>query len=1359
MNVFAGRAVHMRRILAMASMMAMGIGSVMAVAAVLPAMAEPSADGLRWGSMTIASRNSTPTIMSDDTWLATGEQTITVRPSADMEDVGSVALYAPSRDGVRCPAPDDPGACDVVPISPDGEGAFAWTVHDGQTYRLDRMVIVTVDGNGHVLSSESLADIPLDGSSQDRLPTPTTLIVDDASAETTVSLDTAVIAGDGDNIVRRMPTVMLTGSSPFFEERMALLRREDHRSIAILTVDGKPGSDGSASDGSASHGFPAGAFSDCTNPRGSAGAAAYCLSGDAITADFVGDGDGDGDESTAPGTFVISLASPYLPMADFPHDGVPLSIDSTPPALSSSRGPAVGEAGSLAADIRVGSELHDVLVSSSAMAFDFRVEDPMPVPFGGRSTGGDTVASGVASISVSIPVPTDLAGTPIPDATRTTLTIDPARRSADGSVSFELDGEGFYDLRAITIVVADKAGNSRSMPLIEDIGAWEYDAVVIDRGTTRSVDLAVRKAGTYADPTGHDGVPHYRGDVEATYTVTDRWFPLYQKLHGGVSLTRGSVVDADPWDGSASTRDVRSITPAELASHGHGEEYVYSVTVPVRPEGDARATEGRYVVALSYGGFGTTGRDAVASARKEFVMDWTAPSTGGLSSSVMDSMQWGWAFSTEPVIITLDGVRDAVSGVDAASAEFASLDFDSPPADRAHHPLPSISYSGSVSGGSLSFGFDRDGQRLSLNGTSIRVCDVAGNCAQTGSLRDYGRGGDMGSLIGIVVDSGPPALDVSYDNTDARNGTYYKAHRTATITVDEVNFDLLQRNAPHRIVAEGETEGARRTVPVSAFRNPSGDGRTYVAQLPLDVDGDWSVDVALADPAGRAAAPRHDEFTIDTVAPILSVSFDRTSAVNGRYYDTSRTATVTVAERNFSPSESVISTTRKDDEGVAAQAPSPSRWTVRNGASDHRRSASVVFSRDGTYALTVRAADLAGNVATVVREPEFVIDTTAPAITIVGVSDNTAYAGSVIPGISYDDANIDRSSVSCTLSGARRGDMDDVELDAMTTRSDRPDGVAMAFRDFDRTPSTDDVYTLSATVRDLAGNVITASRTFSVNRFGSTYSFVGDTGNLRGAYLRKPSDVTIAETNVSGLRQGTTRIVVSHGDRAIALENDQYAIDTGSDEGWSRTVYTIPAARFSRDGYYRVLLQSVDNAGNLSQNTMDGKDSTRTESAELSFAIDGTSPSARLLGVRSGGVYRSALGRDVGIDVKDNMAVNVAELYVDGRLVRRWTGEETLYRTPRYLIPSDGEFHTMTVRTVDDAGNEARTEYDHVYVGSSWDVYAMRAPSAANAIIVGVVATCVVIAGISVAAIVSRRSARRGSYRGRDPESAGPEDS
>ena len=123
------------------------------------------------------------------------------------------------------------------------------------------------------------------------------------------------------------------------------------------------------------------------------------------------------------------------------------------------------------------------------------------------------------------------------------------------------------------------------------------------------------------------------------------------------------------------------------------------------------------------------------------------------------------------------------------------------------------------------------------------------------------------------------------------------------------------------------------------------------------------------------------------------------------------------------------------------------------------------------------------------------------------------------------------------------------------------------------------------------------------------------------------------------------------------------------------------------------------------------------------------------------------------------MAVNVAELYVDGRLVRRWTGEETLYRTPRYLIPSDGEFHTMTVRTVDDAGNEARTEYDHVYVGSSWAVYAMRAPSAANAIIVGVVAACVVIVGISVAAIVSGRFARRGSYRGRDPESADPEDS
>ena len=51
------------------------------------------------------------------------------------------------------------------------------------------------------------------------------------------------------------------------------------------------------------------------------------------------------------------------------------------------------------------------------------------------------------------------------------------------------------------------------------------------------------------------------------------------------------------------------------------------------------------------------------------------------------------------------------------------------------------------------------------------------------------------------------------------------------------------------------------------------------------------------------------------------------------------------------------------------------------------------------------------------------------------------------------------------------------------------DGAEILYEDFPHLPSVDDLYTLEAEVRDLAGNVSRTSVSFSVNRFGSVYTF------------------------------------------------------------------------------------------------------------------------------------------------------------------------------------------------------------------------------------------------------------------------------
>ena len=90
---------------------------------------------------------------------------------------------------------------------------------------------------------------------------------------------------------------------------------------------------------------------------------------------------------------------------------------------------------------------------------------------------------------------------------------------------------------------------------------------------------------------------------------------------------------------------------------------------------------------------------------------------------------------------------------------------------------------------------------------------------------------------------------------------------------------------------------------------------------------------------------------------------------------------------------------------------------------------------------------------------------------------------------------------------------------------------------FDSIPmeeSYDDIYTLSARVVDLAGNVTTKSVRFSVNRFGSKYSF--DSADLLNTYINKPRDIVITETNVDKLDITKARVVVIRDGSEITVD-------------------------------------------------------------------------------------------------------------------------------------------------------------------------------------------------------------------------------
>ena len=122
----------------------------------------------------------------------------------------------------------------------------------------------------------------------------------------------------------------------------------------------------------------------------------------------------------------------------------------------------------------------------------------------------------------------------------------------------------------------------------------------------------------------------------------------------------------------------------------------------------------------------------------------------------------------------------------------------------------------------------------------------------------------------FTIDNIDPVVIVTYDNISSTNGNYYKAGRVATVTVHEHNFDATKSIVS--VTAKTRINGTDTTVPaVSAWRNTGKD--TYTATINFTADAYYSLDVAVNDLSGRAAAKfTKEEFTVDKTNPTVSVT-------------------------------------------------------------------------------------------------------------------------------------------------------------------------------------------------------------------------------------------------------------------------------------------------------------------------------------------------------------------------------------------------------------------------------------------------------------------------------------------------------
>lgn len=621
--------------------------------------------------------------------------------------------------------------------------------------------------------------------------------------------------------------------------------------------------------------------------------------------------------------------------------------------------------------------------------------------------------------------------------------------------------------------------------------------------------------------------------------------------------------------------------------------------------------------------------------------------------------------------------------------------------------------------------------------------DAQGKAKYRSNIADKG-------VQGLAIDQDRPQITLSYDNNAVHQEKFFSAARTATFRLTDSSFDLIRRNDQQRVIVAVSHDGSTRGLRAKDFSPVHGEPGVWFAQVTCDADGDWILLAHMTDPVGQTSDLVRSSFTIDMTKPVINLTFDNNDSANGNYYKANRTATITVFDRNADLSATQIMVTAKDSHGKPVPAPAPSAWTVSSAGSQSRIrnektwKATVAFTGECRYSISVRSADKAGNVAESVKESEFIIDKTLPDLSITDVADQTAYAGAIAPRIDSSDANLDDYATTYTLKAAHNKDS---AVDLMPKVDRTATSQNVAYGDFPHKLPYDDYYTLTAVAKDKAGNVAKRTISFSVNRFGSVYSFDPATQGIRGRYLKKGQQVVVRETNVSGLKASSLHAEMVKGARTIPLDRSQYTVKTSDDKGWSLTTYSFPAALFRDDGYYRLQLTSVDKAGNLAQNTMEGKGQDRKSAAEVNFAVDSRRPDASLSGVSSGGVYY-APSKGLSLFARDNMKVQKVELYRDGKQVGSWDQGSDSPTPPQHTIQADGRPHTYVLKVYDAAGNASTAHLSRVMVASNWWQYIRSVPSLFNRFLAACIFSLALLAGLGflLARLRKARKARHNPF-------------
>lgn len=242
--------------------------------------------------------------------------------------------------------------------------------------------------------------------------------------------------------------------------------------------------------------------------------------------------------------------------------------------------------------------------------------------------------------------------------------------------------------------------------------------------------------------------------------------------------------------------------------------------------------------------------------------------------------------------------------------------------------------------------YDEDGDyTLKISGS-----DEAGNPIDVDAIQWSGEHPKK-----FTVDKTKPVIKVDFDNNSVRNAKYYKANRTATITINEHNFS--DPDAKVNGKASAPRNGAMGFPGRTKFSSKK-DVRK--ASIDFTKEGNYNFSVNFVDRAGnKAKTVTIPEFVIDKTAPVVKI--ENVSA-NG-IYSGAIAPRASFDDDNFDKSNSTFRFTG---------AKSGDRTDLSGGMKENEYGGTYTMSdfprlrnNDDIYTAYAASTDMAGNATTV----------------------------------------------------------------------------------------------------------------------------------------------------------------------------------------------------------------------------------------------------------------------------------------------------------------------------------------------------------------------------------------------------------